>query len=231
MVITIHTICLIRMQEGCSQIVTIIAGLLCLWESYNLNPRTATTDPSTLTDQLIPRKRMIFALIFLVLVSAADAFTLKPGCSLCHKQQLHSFSSLQSSTEIETENEPPSIPLYLPSSLGVDYIPLATMLATGDFLGADQFTRDNLIKISGAEGKGRAFVYWTEVKSLPKVDLCTMERLWLQFSDGNFGYSIQKRIWVRHFALSFEILSYHTLSYNNHIIIISCKSSTGCRKW
>eukprot|EP01035_Chromulina_nebulosa_P020252 gene20252-26293_t len=89
----------------------------------------------------------------------------------------------------------PSIPTYLPSALGIDYIPLATLLATGDFLGADQFTRDNLIKISGAEKAGRNFVYWTEVHRIPSVDLATTERLWLQFSNGKFGYSIQKRVW------------------------------------
>ena len=69
------------------------------------------------------------------------------------------------------------------------------MLATGDFFAADQFTRDNLIKIGGPGPVSRGFVYWTEVDSLPEVDLCTMERLWLLFSDGKFGYSIQKRIW------------------------------------
>ena len=37
------------------------------------------------------------------------------------------------------------------------------MLATGDFFAADQFTRDNLIKIGGEESAARGFVYWTEV--------------------------------------------------------------------
>ena len=69
------------------------------------------------------------------------------------------------------------------------------MLATGDFFAADQFTRDNLIKIGGPGPVGRGFVYWTEVDSLPEADLCTMERLWLLFSNGKFGYSVQKRIW------------------------------------
>ena len=87
------------------------------------------------------------------------------------------------------------IPKYLPSACGVDYVPLATFLAMGDFLSADDFTRNNLIKISGAESKRRNFVYWTEVHSIPSVDLITMERLWLQFSKGKFGYSIQKRVW------------------------------------
>jgi hypothetical protein len=87
------------------------------------------------------------------------------------------------------------IPTYLPSAQGIDYVPLATMLATGDFLGADQFTRDHLIKLSGAEKAGRNFVYWTEVKNIPSIDLATIERLWLEFSKGNFGYSVQKRVW------------------------------------
>lgn len=101
-------------------------------------------------------------------------------------------SCLRMSSE-ETEVEP--VPTFLPSERGVDYIPLATLLATGDFKTADQFTRDNLIKIAGPGAVKRGFVYWTEVASLPEKDLCTMERLWLQYSDGNFGYSVQKRVW------------------------------------
>lgn len=87
------------------------------------------------------------------------------------------------------------IPTYLPSDRGIDYVPLATMLATGDFLGADQFTRDHLIKLAGSEDEGRAFVYFTEVQKIPSTDLATIERLWLEFSKGNFGYSVQKRVW------------------------------------
>lgn len=102
------------------------------------------------------------------------------------------------STDVETSievSDTPQIPTYLPSERGIDYVPLATMLATGDFFAADQFTRDNLIKLGGPEAQKRNFVYWTEVPSLPSTDLATMERLWLQFSDGKFGYSVQKRVW------------------------------------
>lgn len=88
-----------------------------------------------------------------------------------------------------------AIPTYLPSSCGIDYVPFAIMLSIGDFKAADQFARDNLIKISGPSSMKRGFVYWTEVKNLPATDLATMERLWLQFSGGNFGYSVQKRVW------------------------------------
>ncbi|CAB1114680.1 unnamed protein product [Ectocarpus sp. CCAP 1310/34] len=87
------------------------------------------------------------------------------------------------------------IPTTLPSECGIDYVPLATMLATGDLKGADQFTRDALIKAAGAGSQKRDFVYWTEVKNIPNTDLATMENLWLSYSKGKFGYSVQKDLW------------------------------------
>lgn len=87
------------------------------------------------------------------------------------------------------------IPTNLPSEAGIDYVPLATMLATGDLKGADQFTRDALIRAAGAGSQKRDFVYWTEVKKIPNTDMATMENLWLKYSKGKFGYSVQKELW------------------------------------
>merc|ERR1711937_1114481 len=86
-----------------------------------------------------------------------------------------------------------TIPTNLPSECDMDYVPLATMLATGQFEEADQFTRDALITISGSKEKGRDFVYFTDVKRIPSKDLATMERLWNTFSKGKFGYSVQRQ--------------------------------------
>uniref|UniRef100_A0A7S2MK00 GUN4-like domain-containing protein n=1 Tax=Helicotheca tamesis TaxID=374047 RepID=A0A7S2MK00_9STRA len=88
-----------------------------------------------------------------------------------------------------------AIPTVLPSDVGMDYVPLATMLATGQLAEADQFTRDALIVLAGSKEKGRDFVYFTEVKNIPSTDLATIERLWNKFSGGKFGYSVQKRKW------------------------------------
>uniref|UniRef100_A0A7S2UZV4 GUN4-like domain-containing protein n=1 Tax=Fibrocapsa japonica TaxID=94617 RepID=A0A7S2UZV4_9STRA len=96
--------------------------------------------------------------------------------------------------EAVSKEELPS-PDDLPSSCGVDYIPLATMLMTGDFEAADQFTRDNLIFIAGEKAQERGFVYWTQVKDLPPVDMATMERLWLKYSNGKFGYTMQRKLY------------------------------------
>jgi len=87
------------------------------------------------------------------------------------------------------------IPSNLPSEIGMDYVPLATMLATGQLAEADQFTRDALIVLAGSKAKGRNFVYFTEVKNIPSTDLATIERLWNRFSGGKFGYSVQKKKW------------------------------------
>jgi len=87
------------------------------------------------------------------------------------------------------------IPTKLPSDVGMDYVPLATMLATGQLAEADQFTRDALIVLAGSKEKGRDFVYFTEVKRIPSTDLATIERLWTKFSGGKFGYTVQKKKW------------------------------------
>ena len=77
----------------------------------------------------------------------------------------------------------------------MDYVPLANMLLIGDFKGADQFTRDALIKIAGEAAVKRGYVYFTEVKKLPKSDMATIEKLWLKYSKGKFGYSVQRLVW------------------------------------
>jgi GUN4-like len=103
-------------------------------------------------------------------------------------------STVEPSTEelAASSNEDIDIPTNLPSDIGMDYVPLATMLATGQFEEADQFTRDALIVLAGSKNAGRNFVYFTEVKRIPSTDLATIERLWVKFSKGKFGYSVQK---------------------------------------
>ena len=83
----------------------------------------------------------------------------------------------------------------LASDLGMDYMPLAELLMEGNFQDADQFTRDALIKIAGAGAVDRNFVYWTDVKGIPVADLRSIERQWLAYSGGKFGYTVQKNVW------------------------------------
>ncbi|KAL3777743.1 hypothetical protein ACHAWO_006976 [Cyclotella atomus] len=146
----------------------------------------------------------------LLLATSASGFTPAPSCHrhLLSTPSSSTFSALFSTAEtaMADSGKPPSmtsgdahvkedveIPTKLPSDVGMDYVPLATMLATGQLAEADQFTRDALIVLAGSKAKGRDFVYFTEVKNIPSTDLATIERLWTKFSGGKFGYSVQKR--------------------------------------
>jgi len=80
----------------------------------------------------------------------------------------------------------------LESSCGFDFAPLAAALKEGDFLTADQMTREGLITLAGEAAVKRGYVYFAEVPQLPEDDLASIERLWLAYSGGKFGYSVQK---------------------------------------
>jgi len=83
----------------------------------------------------------------------------------------------------------------LESECGADYIPLLTALKLGNYEEADQLTRDLLIWIGGEGTRKRGFVYFAEVPGLPRKDMETIDRLWVAYSKGKFGFSVQKEIW------------------------------------
>lgn len=120
-----------------------------------------------------------------------SAFMMPTGSS--QRSPIATYSTATDESKVESVSM--DIPTNLPSDVGKDYVPLATLLATGNFEEADQFTRDALIEISGSKAAGRNFVYFTEVKRIPSTDLATIERLWIKFSKGKFGYSVQKKKW------------------------------------
>uniref|UniRef100_A0A0G4G8J0 GUN4-like domain-containing protein n=1 Tax=Chromera velia CCMP2878 TaxID=1169474 RepID=A0A0G4G8J0_9ALVE len=93
------------------------------------------------------------------------------------------------------EVNPEEIADCLKSDIGKDYLPLAQMLANKDFVGADQFTRDALIQLAGPNAQSREFVYFTDLPKLPATDLFSIEKLWLKYSGGKFGYTVQRKIY------------------------------------
>ncbi|CAL8462774.1 g2307 [Coccomyxa elongata] len=85
----------------------------------------------------------------------------------------------------------------LESEAGVDYTQLRDLLSEGKFQGADDETRALLIKLAGPGAVDRKWVYFTEVKFIPEQDLRVIDALWRASSDGKFGYSAQKELWVQ----------------------------------
>ncbi|MEA5452005.1 GUN4 N-terminal ARM-like repeat domain-containing protein [Leptolyngbya sp. CCNP1308] len=86
--------------------------------------------------------------------------------------------------------------LEMPSAQGVDYGPLQDLLIQQDFEAADRLTLAKLCELAGPTAVKRKWVYFTEVEQFPVVDLHTIDRLWLDYSEGKFGFSVQRRIWL-----------------------------------
>lgn len=84
----------------------------------------------------------------------------------------------------------------LESAKQIDYRPLQKLLAQQDFQAADLLTLQTMCELTGTAASERKWIYFTEVASLPITDLRTLDRLWLMFSEGKFGFSVQRRMWL-----------------------------------
>jgi hypothetical protein len=77
------------------------------------------------------------------------------------------------------------------SARGVDYAPLQRALMAQHFEEADRLTSALLRELAGADAVRRGYVYYSEVPPMPSADLDSLDRLWVCFSQGRFGLSVQ----------------------------------------
>lgn len=101
----------------------------------------------------------------------------------------------------------------LTSERGLDYSPLQQLLAQQDFQAADVMTLQKLCELAGEAAIQRKWLYFTEVKNFPVTDLQTLDRLWLLHSEGKFGFSVQRKIWLsvgRDFARLWDKIGWKT---------------------
>jgi hypothetical protein len=78
----------------------------------------------------------------------------------------------------------------------VNYADLQHLLAEQDFLAADRLTLQKLCELAGAEAKQRKWLYFTEIDRIPSQDLETINLLWFLHSQGKFGFSVQRELWL-----------------------------------
>tara|TARA_Y100001968_G_scaffold232731_1_gene215560 strand:+ start:2365 stop:3093 length:729 start_codon:yes stop_codon:yes gene_type:complete len=81
-----------------------------------------------------------------------------------------------------------------PSSNGIDYKTLERKLLIQDYEEADRLTSAYLRELSGNLAVDRGYVYFSEVTNISKVDLTTIDRLWVAYSQMKFGFSVQSRL-------------------------------------
>ena len=79
----------------------------------------------------------------------------------------------------------------LSSVRGVDYTKLRDLLATGQWKEADRETDRVMRQATGQEDR----LLVKSIRKFASEDLNTINKLWLKYSNGHFGFSVQKRIW------------------------------------
>ena len=84
--------------------------------------------------------------------------------------------------------------LALSSAAGLDYAPLQQQLMQRQFEEADRLTSALLRQLAGSGAEQRGYVFFSEVATFPSVDLESLDRLWVCYSRGRFGFSVQGRL-------------------------------------
>jgi serine/threonine protein kinase len=90
-------------------------------------------------------------------------------------------------------SQPINPEVQLKSSCGMDYRKLRELLAQGKWKEADGETGRVMLAVAKREEEG-----WLDVESIddfPCEDLRTIDQLWVKYSYGKFGFSVQKRIY------------------------------------
>jgi len=85
----------------------------------------------------------------------------------------------------------PNVPLL--SEKEIDYTKLRKLLITQNWKESDEETTRLMLQVSGQEERG--WLDWEDLEKFPSTDLETIDQLWLKYSNGHFGFSVQKTIW------------------------------------
>ncbi|HLO86989.1 MAG TPA: serine/threonine-protein kinase [Nostocaceae cyanobacterium] len=75
----------------------------------------------------------------------------------------------------------------------INYRQLRDLLAAGKWQEADQETTKIILKITGKENDG--WLSDADINNFPCADLITIDTLWLRYSHGRFGFSVQKTLY------------------------------------
>ncbi|BAQ62423.1 GUN4-like protein Sll0558 [Geminocystis sp. NIES-3708] len=86
--------------------------------------------------------------------------------------------------------------IKLTSEKNIDYSDLQQLLIHQKFQEADVLTRVKLCELAGETAIQRKWVYFTEVDKFPIQDLQLIDLLWQVYSEGKFGYKIQRQLWL-----------------------------------
>ncbi|MEG4586858.1 GUN4 domain-containing protein [Microcoleus sp. MOSTC5] len=80
-----------------------------------------------------------------------------------------------------------------------NYIKLEKLLAAGKWKEADEETYNKMLEVGGKQQQGHQnrgeLIQIKDIENFSCPDLRAMDRLWVKYSNGRFGFSVQKRIY------------------------------------
>jgi serine protease Do len=80
-----------------------------------------------------------------------------------------------------------------------NYTKLEQLLATGKWKEADEETYNKMLEVGGKQQQGHLIrgelIQIKDIENFSCPDLRAMDRLWVKYSNGRFGFSVQKRIY------------------------------------
>lgn len=92
-------------------------------------------------------------------------------------------------TKVSTKNAP----THPTAETEINYTQLENFLAAQKWQEADAETREIMLKI--LRRKTTEWGTKEEIEKFPCTDFCIIDKLWVKYSNGRFGFSVQKRIW------------------------------------
>ncbi len=87
-------------------------------------------------------------------------------------------------------------PVELVSAKGIDYRELEKLLKAKEWRSADELTARLMYQVTDMEQEQEPWLREEDIKKFPCEDLRTIDQLWLHYSNGKFGFSVQKKLWL-----------------------------------
>ena len=113
--------------------------------------------------------------------------------------EVRCFVGLQSQScvsppKIKTTSPSPETTL-ISKATGVDYTQLGKLLEERKWKKADEETYQVMLQATGS--KRRGWLRTEDIENFSCEDLGIIDQLWLKFSEGKFGFSVQTEIWQK----------------------------------
>ncbi|MEE6161422.1 MULTISPECIES: protein kinase domain-containing protein [Cylindrospermopsis] len=99
-----------------------------------------------------------------------------------------------SKSDLPLLRESPESSVIPESNVPRNYLRLQELLAAGNWKEADKETEQLILTVVNRQREG--FINPKVIEQIPCSDLNTLNQLWLQYSDGKFGFSPQKEIYL-----------------------------------